>query len=121
MTAVTILILTLGFVVCVLIPLVVWRRLKWLRMVLALGLLAMQVLLLVHMSTLGRHVMAGVIQAGGPVREVSNALMALRDAQWPAALALMISGAGLFLLAALHRNSSGSAKGRQSQVRDPSK
>ena len=112
MTAVTILILTLGFVVCVLIPLVVWWRLKWLRMVLALGLLAMQVLLLVHMSTLGRHVMAGVIQAGGPVREVSNALMALR---------LMISGAGLFLLAALHRNSSGSAKGRQSQVRDPSK
>lgn len=102
--------LTLGLAVFVLIPVIVLRKLRWLRILVAFALLANQVLLLGYMSSLGRPVIAGVIRSDGPVREVAEALAALSDAQWPAVLALLISGVGLFLLAVFHRNSMSPAK-----------
>jgi hypothetical protein len=69
-------------------------------MVLAGLLVLSQVLFLLKIDSLGRPVMAEVIASGGPVRAVSEALRRHKELAIPHAFALIVVGAGLFVLVA---------------------
>ena len=97
-------ILNFGLVVlvCAVVPVVVWIDRRWAVLVLAIFFFVLQIfLLMVYMDSVGRMVVQSVIESGGPVKEVADALTSLKAAQWSARMALLLSAAGLFLLAGL--------------------
>lgn len=81
--------------------LVAWRGSWIFKMISAAVLFASQVVFVLQISAMGRPVMEEVIRSGGPVREVSEALMKYRDLAIPSAMAIVLAGCGLFVLVAL--------------------
>jgi hypothetical protein len=86
-----------------LVALMAWRGTSAYRTAVAALLVVAQVFFLLKIDLLGRPVMAEVIQSGGPVRAVSEALQRYKELARPHALALIIASVGLFVLAAFGR------------------
>jgi len=82
----------------VLAILAAWRGTPAHRMFLAVLLVLAQVYFLLNIDVLGRPVMAEVIQSGGPVQAVSEALQRYKELARPHAFALIIAGVGLVVL-----------------------
>ena len=94
----------LAVFVCVVVPLVAWKSKRWAVVLLAALLFALQLdIVMISMDSAGRVVVDRATHSGGAVREISEALSNLKEAQWPARIALVISGVGLFLLAVIRR------------------
>jgi hypothetical protein len=73
-----------------------WLGKKSPKMAIALFLLMMQAILLAFgLDISGRKVLAEVIKNKGAVAEVSGALMALKDLQWPMRISIWLCGLGL--------------------------
>ena len=88
------------------VVLTILNRGGWARTLVATALFVFQVeLLLVALDAAGRAVVDGVIQRGGAVKYVSEALAALKTLQWPLRIELLISTLGLYVLALACRRS----------------
>lgn len=88
---------------CFVISFVFWRPTSRARTLVALLLLAILVFAVGRMAVVGRPVVAGVIERGGPVAEVSEAIRTLRDFQVRPMVVVLIAGIGLFALTILRR------------------
>jgi hypothetical protein len=76
----------------------VWFGAKSPRVMVSIVLLATQgALLFFGLDVPGRQLMKKVIDSGGPVVDVSEALMALKSAQMPHRIAILLCSLGLFL------------------------
>jgi hypothetical protein len=91
--------------VCITVLLAIFRRGGWARVLVATALLLLQVdVVMIAFDGAGRMVVDAVIRRGGAVKDISEALAALKDVQWPLRLELLLSATGLYVLAVVFRN-----------------
>ena len=104
---VSVLHVVLAILVCFVVPFVAWKNKRRLAVSLAACLFVLQLVLIIFgLDSAGRTVMEGVITSGGAVKEVSKALIHLKEAQLSMRIVLVLSGVGLLLLAAVRRPTS---------------
>jgi hypothetical protein len=101
---VSVLNIVLAILVCFVVPFVAWKNKRGLAVSLAVCLFVLQlVLIMFGFDSVKRTVMKEVIQSGGAVNEVSQALIDLKEAEWSMRFVVVLSGVGLLLLAVVRR------------------
>jgi hypothetical protein len=91
-------------IACIVLPLLAWKGQRWMVIVFAAALLAVQLdAMMVLLDVAARGIADQAIHSGTAVKDVTQALTDLKDAQWSARIAVVLSGVGLFLLAAIRR------------------
>lgn len=94
--------MALLFLTLVVAPLVAWKQIRWASVLLGVVLFLCQAdILFVAMDSAGRGVANQIILPKGNAREVNSALTALtalKDAQWPMRISILLAGAGLLVL-----------------------